>query len=235
MKKINLNKHNVTKGVFLLVFTLLCNLGVSAQTSFTIGSLKYTTTSDSTVSVAKNGTPVGKLVIPASVQNGSVLFSVTVISNSAFSFCTSLTSVVIPNSVTTIESFAFRGCSSLTSITIPSSVSTLGAHAFWGSSALKNIYCYIEEPLSVGALTFGNVPESCVVHVPAGCKIAYKNTNYWNKFNIVEDLPTGIISIDNSQLTNDNDVWYTLNGTRLNGKPTKAGVYIVNGKKVVIK
>ena len=45
---------------------------------------------------------------------------------------------------------------------------------------------------------------------------------------------TGIISIDNSQLTIDN-VWHTLNGTRLNGKPTKAGIYIVNGKKVVIK
>ena len=58
----------------------------------------------------------------------------------------------------------------------------------------------------------------------------------WKDFlNIVEDLPTGIVSIDNSQLAIDNDVWHTLNGVRLNGKPTKAGVYIVNGLKVVIK
>ena len=29
--------------------------------------------------------------------------------------------------------------------------------------------------------------------------------------------------------------WYTLDGRRLSGKPTKKGLYIVNGKKVVIK
>ena len=58
----------------------------------------------------------------------------------------------------------------------------------------------------------------------------------WKDFlNIVEDLPTGIVSIDNSQLMIDNDVWHTLNGVRLNGKLTKEGVYIVNGKAVVIK
>ena len=29
--------------------------------------------------------------------------------------------------------------------------------------------------------------------------------------------------------------WYDLSGRPLNGKPTKAGVYVKNGKKVVIK
>jgi hypothetical protein len=31
------------------------------------------------------------------------------------------------------------------------------------------------------------------------------------------------------------DVWYTIDGRRLSGKPTQKGLYIVNGKKVVIK
>ena len=31
------------------------------------------------------------------------------------------------------------------------------------------------------------------------------------------------------------DYWYTLSGTRLNAQPTQKGIYIVNGKKVVIK
>ena len=31
------------------------------------------------------------------------------------------------------------------------------------------------------------------------------------------------------------DSWYTLNGVKLSGKPTKAGLYIHNGKKVIIK
>jgi hypothetical protein len=29
--------------------------------------------------------------------------------------------------------------------------------------------------------------------------------------------------------------WYTLSGVRLNAKPTAKGLYIVNGKKVMIK
>ena len=44
--------------------------------------------------------------------------------------------------------------------------------------------------------------------------------------------PSGINTIDNSQLTNDS--YYTINGVKLNGKPTKKGIYIVNGRKVVI-
>ena len=31
------------------------------------------------------------------------------------------------------------------------------------------------------------------------------------------------------------DGWYTLDGVRLDGKPSKSGLYINNGKKVAIK
>ena len=44
---------------------------------------------------------------------------------------------------------------------------------------------------------------------------------------------TSIDVIDNEQLTND--TWYDLNGRRLQGKPSQKGVYIKNGKKIVIK
>ena len=46
---------------------------------------------------------------------------------------------------------------------------------------------------------------------------------------------TGIIGIDNGQLTIDNGEWYTLQGLKIGKKPTTAGVYIHNGRKVVIK
>ena len=45
---------------------------------------------------------------------------------------------------------------------------------------------------------------------------------------------TGIRSIDNGQWIIDNS-WYSLDGRRLNGKPTTKGLYINNGRKVVIK
>ncbi len=46
---------------------------------------------------------------------------------------------------------------------------------------------------------------------------------------------TGIENIQVSEKINTKDVWYTLDGRRLQSKPTTKGLYIVNGKKVVIK
>ena len=50
---------------------------------------------------------------------------------------------------------------------------------------------------------------------------------------IVIENGTGIKVVDSLQLTVDS--WYDLNGRRLNAAPTTKGVYIVNGRKVVIK
>ena len=58
----------------------------------------------------------------------------------AFSGCSSLTSIYIPDGVTTIGFSAFSGCSSLTSIYIPSSVTSIESRAFSGCSILT-IYC----------------------------------------------------------------------------------------------
>ena len=41
--------------------------------------------------------------------------------------------------------------------------------------------------------------------------------------------------IDNGQLTTDNVEWYNMNGQKMNRKPTKRGIYVNNGRKVVIK
>ena len=45
---------------------------------------------------------------------------------------------------------------------------------------------------------------------------------------------TGIQSMFNDQSSMFNDQWYTLSGQRIS-KPTKSGLYIHQGKKVVIK
>ncbi|MBR2238025.1 MAG: hypothetical protein IJ887_09185 [Prevotella sp.] len=46
---------------------------------------------------------------------------------------------------------------------------------------------------------------------------------------------SGIITTNFTNSTNSDNAWYSLDGRRLNGKPTRAGVYINKGKKVAIK
>ncbi|MBD5632309.1 MAG: leucine-rich repeat domain-containing protein [Clostridia bacterium] len=65
--------------------------------------------------------------------------SVTSIGGSVFNECTSLTSAIIGNSVTTINDYMFYGCTSLTSITMPNSVTRIGSNVF-GLTSLAVIY-----------------------------------------------------------------------------------------------
>ena len=54
--------------------------------------------------------------------------------------------------------------------------------------------------------------------------------------NFGEEETTGIISTtDYTDFTDSDDAWYDLSGRRLSGKPSRVGVYINNGRKVVIK
>ena len=81
----------------------------------------------------------GSVTIPNSVKHDGITYSVTSIGDCAFSGCSSLTSVIIPNSVTSIEVWAFHNCSGLTSVTIPNSVTSIGSRAFEGCYALTSV------------------------------------------------------------------------------------------------
>ena len=50
------------------------------------------------------------------------------------------------------------------------------------------------------------------------------------------DDTTGIENVQSSMFNvQSNNVWFTLDGRRLQGKPTKKGIYLNHGNKVVIK
>ena len=63
----------------------------------------------------------------------------SIISESAFMGCKSLSGFVIPDSVSTIGRSAFFGCSSLEDITIPDSVERISPYAFYHCSSLKSV------------------------------------------------------------------------------------------------
>ena len=120
---------------------------------------------------------------------------VTSIGSYAFSDCTALTSVTIPNSVTSIGGGAFMGCSSLTSFTIPNSVTSIGWAAFSGCSSLTSVTI----PNSVTSIdneAFSDCTELASIIFEEGSKLVelgghvFRNT-YWEN-----NLPDGLIYLE---------------------------------------
>ena len=50
-----------------------------------------------------------------------------------------------------------------------------------------------------------------------------------------ETTAIGTLDTKTGEVTFDSEAWYTLDGVRLSGKPSTKGIYINNGKKIVIK
>lgn len=81
----------------------------------------------------------GDIVIPATITYEQETYNVIAIRYSAFTHCTGLNSVIIPESVNRIEEYAFNGCSNLTSIILPYSLTSIGENAFLDCYSLTNI------------------------------------------------------------------------------------------------
>ena len=73
-------------------------------------------------------------------------------------------------------------------------------------------------------------PKKYFISDDTNYQVAFKE----NEAKLIKGM-TGIESVDSEQLTVDNsNVWYDLNGRKLNSQPKK-GIYINNGKKIVVK
>ena len=94
---------------------------------------------EATVTYKSANSYSGAVTIPSSVTYGGTTYNVTSIGVAAFSRCSGLTSVTIPNSVTSIGYHAFFECSGLTSINIPNSVTSIDTSVFYGCSGLTSI------------------------------------------------------------------------------------------------
>ena len=153
------------------------------------------------------------------------------------------TTFSIPNSVTTIGDSAFSGCHSLTSVTIPNSVTSIGDWAFNDCAHLRSVYCHWEEPITLDNPLFANICfDEGTLYVPKGCADKYRLISPWSHFKKIEESDfLGVEDITENQPTGDYIVYdlqgvlrlKTANIDEVNQLP--AGLYIVNGKKVLIR
>ena len=122
------------KQIYILLIALLMGLSANAKSSGICGpDLKWRLTDDGVLTISGKGEMDDYRFSPWSdsgVKRIIIGDGVTTIGRSAFSGCSSLTSVTIPNSVTTIGQAAFYDCGSLTSVNIPNSVTTIEENAF---------------------------------------------------------------------------------------------------------
>ena len=92
--------------------------------------------------------------------------SATSIGDWSFIDCSSLTSVTIPEGVTRIGGRAFCNCGGLTRVTIPSSVTNIGIWAFSGCSSLTNV-TIPDSVTTIGDYAFSSCGSLTSVTIPS--------------------------------------------------------------------
>ena len=164
----------------------------------------------------------------------------TTIYDNEFYGCTNLQNVSIGDNVKSIGKWAFSACSSLKNFSFGSGLQSIGQEAFSDCINITQISSEAVVPPTCGINALDDINKwNCKLFVPKASIDAYKQAPQWKEFFFI-DSTTGITNIvyNNSGLA---DV-YTIDGTKRLSKASTdeinalpKGMYIVNGKKIIIK
>ena len=159
-----------------------------------------------------------------------------------FRSCKSIKSIKIGDNVTTIGSNAFNGCASLDSIAVGPSLRSIGTQAFADCNKLTQFYCPAVTPPTCAANALKDIDkQQCTLYVAPNSVDQYKAAAQWKDFyNIEGYVFTGIESVGVE--TGGRFLVYNVSGvlvldtrdaSMIDDLP--AGLYIINGKKVLKK
>ena len=130
------------KLLFLFICTMLLPVAVSA--SVEIDGIYYNLDPDNkTAEVArfdKKHKYQGDIVIPSTVTDEGVKYSVTSIVRQAFATCSDLSSITIPSSITKIADNAFQGCTNLKKVDLNNNSIVSKRYDYESDSSIKNIF-----------------------------------------------------------------------------------------------
>ena len=184
--------------------TTNCDYYALQSSQCTVGGILYECQSDGTAKVLP-ATPAysGDIIVPATFTHDNKTYTVTEIAHAAFSYCTDLTSVTLPNTVEKIST-SFNSSTKLTSITIPENVAFISNSAFMSCTGLKTIYfkSYREVPRT-GANYFLSIPEDILIYVPAILLDEYRTR--WNEMTNIQ-----------SESVFSNGLYYMLDANSMN-------------------
>ena len=199
-----------------------------------IDGIYYKYTDDgSALKVVRGYNPYrGKVEIPATV-NG---LPVTEVDRLAMYACYYLKELVIGDNVKKCGHEAFGASINLCNVTLP--VGDVGLKYKWVFNCdrgIREIHCRSSIPYVVDEGIFNGAVDydKCILYVPVGTKQSYMNAEVWKNFThiVEENVSTSIFNIN----VEKKSVWYTLQGVRLYAKPNIPGVYIHNGKKILVR
>ena len=170
----------------------------------------------------------GDVIIPDEFIYDGVEYSVTMITNSTFSFCSGLNSVTIGNNVTSIGQHAFYKCSGLTSVTIGNSVESIGEGAFYSCRALKSVHIsnikawcgimfddYDSNPLYYAKHLFVNGEEIKDLVIPNSVESIGGNAFYSCSGLTSVTIPSSVTSIGNSAFSHCSGLTYVIIGNNV--------------------
>lgn len=104
--------------------------------------------------------------------------AIITIEKEAFSGCSSLASIKLPDSQLSIKEYAFCKAN-LSSVTLWENIQYIGFYAFAENTNLSSVYCYAETPPNIASF-YTNNGYIQSLFVQKKCLEAYSNNTIWS-------------------------------------------------------